>query len=386
VTSELRAELARRLTQARGVTEGWLAGLSPDQLSRQYDPEFSPIAWHYGHVAWQEECFIARQLGRLPPFEPALDRLFDPRASAKATRSSELPDRRFIADYAARVRSTTFELLRQVEFSDTDLLREGHAFRFIANHELQHAEIIATLRLMGGLTLADGATLAAAAEPAARARIAGGTFRLGSDDDPDRWDNEQRTHELDVPEFWLATRPVSSGEWLEFMRAGGYAEERLWTPQGFRWRARAKAEAPLHWRRGGDGQWLRSDLRGCTPVQPLEPVTHVCWHEACAFARFAGGRLPREPEWEKAARLAPFAGGMLGGVWEWVADAFAPYPGFRPQPYREYSEPWFDGRHRVARGGSYLSAPSLARVTFRNWYLEHIRQPVLGVRLAFDRA
>jgi formylglycine-generating enzyme required for sulfatase activity len=110
----------------------------------------------------------------------------------------------------------------------------------------------------------------------------------------------------------------------------------------------------------------------------------VCWYEAEAFAKFAGARLPSEAEWEWAASRAPDLHFMLGGVWQWTSDAFRPYPGFRPQAYRAYSSPWFDGRHRVARGGAFTTEPELARVTFRNWYLPHMRRAFLGLRLARD--
>jgi gamma-glutamyl hercynylcysteine S-oxide synthase len=381
---ELRDVLVRALADARRATLALLEGLEEHELRSQYHPEFSPIAWHYGHAAWQEECFVARCVGGHAALEPELDAVFDPAICAKSSRTQVLPDRAFLDDYVQRVRSATLELLSRTAFEDSELLREGHVFRFVANHELQHAEIMAVVRLLGGLELASAPALPLEPSSPARIHVPGGSFVIGSDDDPDRWDNEQRAHPVELAELWLAPRLVSSSEWLEFMQAGGYEDRGLWTEAGWQWRNLSEVRAPLHWQRGTDGSWLRRDLRGMRPLVPDEAVAHVSWYEASAFARFAGGRLPREAEWEKAAH-GPSGAYMLGRVWQWTVDAFAPYPGFSPQPYREYSAPWFDGRHLVARGGSYLSARAMRRPTFRNWYLPHIRQPVLGLRLAFDQ-
>ena len=385
MSHELRADLVRALDEARRTTLDLLQGLEEHELRCQYHPEFSPIAWHYGHAAWQEECFVGRRVAGHAPLEPELDAVFDPAATAKSNRTQVLPNRQFLDAYVERVRSTTLELLARAAFEGSDLLREGHVFRFVANHELQHAEIVAIVRLLGGLELASGPSLSPEPPSSARICVPSGSFVLGSDDDPERWDNEQRAHRVELAEFWLAPRLVSSSEWLEFMQARGYENRSLWTEAGWQWRVRSEVQAPLHWQRGSDGSWFRRDLRGLGQLVPDEAVAHVSWFEASAFARFAGGRLPRETEWEKAAH-GPHGAYMLGRVWQWTADAFAPYPGFTPQPYREYSAPWFDGRHLVARGGSYLSAAPMLRPTFRNWYLPHIRQPVLGLCLAFDRA
>jgi iron(II)-dependent oxidoreductase len=255
--------------------------------------------------------------------------------------------------------------------------------------------------------------------------VAGGLRRLGVDNDPDAWDNEQPGYEVDVAAFALQRTPVVAGQWLEFIQVGGYDDERLWSDAGNAWRSSQGIDAPLFWERRREAWWRRS-LSGLKLVDPELPVVHVSFHEAQAFARAFGARLPTESEWETAASVdregtkrrypwgdsvpdsgAPRANAglvehdvarpgrftgeaacgavdLIGGVWEWVETPFSPYPDFRPQAYRGYSAPWFDGRHRVARGGSYLTQLPIARATFRNWYLPELRQPALGLRLAKD--
>lgn len=421
----LRRELASALGSARSMTLRLSTGLGEEQLRRQFHPLFSPIGWHVGHVAWQEECWALRRAAGEPPIDATLDELFNSFESAKHERGGRVATPSALFDYAARVRERTLALLERADLdAGNELLGDGYVFRFLANHERQHAEIIGAVRLLGGLYL-EPAPRPGGRTPAARDFVAlvGGRFVLGVDGDPDSWDNERPACEVALPDYRIMRRPVSAGQWLEFMRAGGYDDDRLWTRAGSEWKRRHAVQAPLHWERTADG-WQRRTLAGVRPVEPERAVCHVSWHEAEAFARFAGARLPREAEWEHAASWdaararknrwpwgdAPAAAAnlalasldatlpgeagegtaasgvedMAGGVWEWTADVFEPYPGFQPQPYQGYSRPWFDGRHRVARGGSFLTQPEIARSAFRNFYLPEIRQLPLGLRLALS--
>lgn len=423
----LRSELEQGLAQARGLTLRLIEDLSDDELRTQYDPEFSPIGWHVGHVAWQEECWVLRRVAGQPPLVPELDGLWNSFSSVKARRGGALQDRATLLAYAHLVRQRTLEVLARVPFDDSALLTDGHVFRFLANHERQHVEIIATVRLLGCLFLRQPLELPVTKlrpRERGRVRLAPVACTTGTSDDPEAWDNERPARQVSVPGFELARHPVGCGEWLEFMAAGGYRESRWWCAAGDRFRREHRLQAPLFWEPDGEGGWVRRSLRGIAAVAPDAPVCHVSWYEALAFARFAGARLPTEVEWERAAswddasaskrrwpwgaQPSPAPGNLelawgdvsagcdpagaawsgvldlAGQVWEWTADAFEGYPGFVPQPYREYSSPWFDGHHRVARGGSYMTALSMARTTFRNWYLPHQRQPVLGLRLVYD--
>ena len=202
--------------------------------------------------------------------------------------------------------------------------------------------------------------------------------------------------------FQLGRTPVLNGEWQEFIDAGGYTRTDCWTPDGIAWRAEASAMTPGGWVDGGE--WRAGKLE---EIDPLRPVVHISCHEAEAFAKLNGARLPTEAEWELAAvTAADLTGpnldtvglgtrrvhdsgcgpgtplGMLGNTWEWTASDFTPYPGFKWHPYREYSEPHFGPQHRVLRGGSWATRIRVASPTFRNWDLPQRRQIFSGVRLA----
>jgi iron(II)-dependent oxidoreductase len=290
----------------------------------------------------------------------------------------------------------------------------------------------------GGPTEGDAAAGAGAApgDPAARHQgepppmvaVPGGEFLMGTDAHL-AYDNERRSHRAACGDFRLDAHPVTAAAWMAFMADGGYRDPRLWTEAGWCWRQQLGVAHPLGWR-FRDDRWVRRRLDGVAPIDGREPVCGVSWYEANAFARWRGARLPTEVEWERAAALhaavdpeqptdaaldlagsgprpvaadggsggltSPSAAGatptpsdlsalsdLLGNVWEWTGSAFAPYPGFEPFPYRGYSAPYF-GDHRVLRGGSFATSPVIARPSFRNWYLPHIREVFAGLRCAED--
>jgi iron(II)-dependent oxidoreductase len=261
----------------------------------------------------------------------------------------------------------------------------------------------------------------------AQVLIPGGRFTLGTSAEPWALDNERPAHEIDVPPFWLDTAPVTNGAYQRFIDDGGYGDPRWWTAAGWQHRQRAGLQAPLFWRREATG-WVRRRFGRVEPVPSEEPVVHVCWYEADAYARWAGRRLPTEAEWEKAARhdpatgrsrrypwgdddptpqranlgqrhLQPAAVGayplgasplgvhqLIGDVWEWTSGDFTGYPGFRAWPYREYSEVFFGSEYKVLRGGSFGADPVACRGTFRNWDFPVRRQIFSGFRCARDAA
>jgi iron(II)-dependent oxidoreductase len=300
----------------------------------------------------------------------------------------------------------------------------------VVQHEHQHDEtMLATHQLRTGApALLDppGDDPAAVAQDPlhdqSEALVPAGPFMMGTSEDPWAYDNERPAHLVDLPAFFIDVTPVTAGAYLAFMEAGGYEDPRWWHPSGWQWRDASGKRAPAFWFRAA-GQWLRRRFGQVEPVPLEEPVQHVCWYEADAYARWAGKRLPTEAEWEKAARWDPIAGRsrrypwgdafdfgranlgqrrlrptragcypegasaygvrqLIGDVWEWTSSDFHGYPGFRSFPYREYSEVFFGPDYKVLRGGSWATDPNAARGTFRNWDYPIRRQIFAGFRCA----
>ena len=233
---------------------------------------------------------------------------------------------------------------------------------------------------------------------------------IGSNDTPWAYDNERPAREVDIAAFVIDRYPVSNGRYAAFVHDGGYDDPRWWTDAGWARRVEAGLTQPEFWRSEGGVSWSRLRFGRREDLPLLEPVQHVGWHEATAFARWSGVRLPTEIEWEAAAadtlveaanlgqlRFAPQPVGtaphsasrwgceqMLGDVWEWTSSSFTGYPGFAVFPYREYSEVFFGDDYKVLRGGSWATDPVAVRTTFRNWDYPIRRQIFSGFRCARD--
>jgi gamma-glutamyl hercynylcysteine S-oxide synthase len=328
------------------------------------------------------------------------------------------------------VRDKVFDVLDRSALEGRRLVAEGFAFGMIVQHEQQHDEtMMATHQLRQG-----GPALSAEPPNPPRDRdlppevlVPEGTFTMGTDVEPWALDNERPARPVLTAAYWIDTVPVSNAEFIAFVEGGGYDDPRWWTPEGWAHRVSAALAAPLFWRREG-AQWWRRRFGVDEPVPLHEPVQHVCWYEADAYARWAGKRLPTEAEWEKAARWDPATGRsrrypwgdddpeprranlggaylqpapvgsypdgasplgvrqLIGDVWEWTASDFARPPGFVAFPYREYSEVFFGDEYKVLRGGSWAADRSTVRGTFRNWDYPIRRQIFSGFRCARDAA
>ena len=424
-----RESLADDLTRTRTRTLR-LVDFDDAELCRQYDPLMSPLVWDLAHIAQQEELWLLRggdpsRPGILPP---AVDGLYDAFVHSRASRV-DLPllSPKQARAYCQTVRSAALDALSALPDDSSSFV-----YAMVISHENQHDEtMLQALNLRSGAPLLGDTSVV----PSGRPGLAGtsvlvpaGAFVLGVDavSEPYALDNERPAHVVDLPAFRIGRVPVTNAEWRQFVDDGGYNDSRWWSERGWQHRQRAGLTAPQFW--NSDGR-TRARFGHVEDIPADEPVQHVSYFEAEAYAAWAGARLPTEMEWEKAcawdpatntrrrypwgeaaapenlAALANLGGTalrpapvgaypagasaygaeqMLGDVWEWTASPLRPWPGFVPMIYERYSQPFFDGDYRVLRGGSWAVEPAILRPSFRNWDHPYRRQIFSGVRLAWD--
>jgi len=433
-------EVLDELTDARTRTLDLLAPLGDDALTAQHSPLMSPLVWDLAHIAHYEELWLVRELGVGAATEPRFDDVYDAFKHPRAERPSlDILDPAGARAFGAAVR----ERVAGAEIPPTGaarvdaLLARDFVYRMVVRHEHQHVEtMLATIQLMDDPTVpaGDGPGRRCARHGAVgdEVLVPAGPFVMGTSTDPWAYDNEGPAHAVELPAFLIDATPTTNARYAEFVDAGGYDDPAWWSAAGWKWRQEAALEHPQNWARRADG-WRRRRYGRDEPLPALEPVQHVCWYEADAFARWAGKRLPTEAEWEKAAswdaasgdgvkRAVPWAAAtapadahlyaalwhagrrfgpddvgahpagaspcgaldMLGGVWEWTSSEFSGHPGFASFPYREYSEVFFGDGYKVLRGGSWATHPSAVSTTFRNWDLPIRRQIFSGFRCARD--
>ena len=411
---DLRGSLAGDLEGARRRSLDLLAPLSEEDQVTQHSPLMSPLVWDLAHVGHYEELWLLRAVARAQPLNPLHDDIYDAFRHPRRERSGlAILGPAEARSHIAVVRGRVLDVLERVELDPaTPLLNEGFVYRMVVQHEHQHDEtMLATLQLMGRPYPHNG-TPAPEGRPLERAEVfvPGGPFVMGTDSDPWAYDNERPAHSLDVAPFWIDTAPVTNGAFAEFIAAGGYQERRWWSEAGWEWCMESALSAPEFWAPEGQGSFSLLRYGERVPLSLAEPVQHVCFYEAEAYAAWAGKRLPTEAEWEKAAQgadrrqanlgqrhfgpapVGAYPGGasalgaehMLGDVWEWTASDFDPYPGFASFPYKEYSEVFYGSDYKVLRGGSWATHPLVGRTTFRNWDFPIRRQIFAGFRCARD--
>ena len=407
------ASLLAAYSEVRELTAELCRPLAVEDYVIQSAPECSPAKWHLAHTTWFFENFLLAPL--LPgyrAFHPQYSYLFNsyyetvgtffPRPMRGLLSRPTVDD---VFGYRAHVDGHMHNLI-----AGLDPQRDAASVSRVTlglHHEQQHQELLLTdLKNLLALNPLRPVYRQAEDQPPAPANkltwleFPAGIYSAGSDGKGFSFDNETPRHRVFLERFALATRPVSNGEYMEFIEAGGYANPALWLSDGWRKVNEAGWQAPQYWERT-DGQWWHMTLSGFQRVDPQAPVCHVSYFEADAFARWAGKRLPTEFEWETAAASLPAAGNLLdsgrlhpsaagntshqlfGDVWEWTSSAYSPYPGYQPLAgsLGEYNGKFMVSQ-LVLRGGSCVTPRSHIRATYRNFFYPGDRWQFMGLRLA----
>jgi len=397
-----------RYRQVRSLTDELAARLSAEDQTAQSIPEASPTKWHRAHTSWFFEQFVLSSRADYKVFDPTFGYFFNSYYEAVGPRHPRpqrgLVTRPGIAEiglYRAHVDRAMTELLT----AGDDRPGRDALIDLGCHHEQQHQELLLmdakhllALHPFSPEYVPRSTENDADAPPLTWRGKDGGLQQIGHDGDGFAFDNEGPRHVVYLQPFEIANRAVTNAEWFEFIADGGYRRPELWLSDGW---ARMQADcwqSPAYWLIE-DGVWTTFTLSGRRAVRGGEPVCHISFYEADAYARWAGARLPSEQEWEVAARdvedlrgqlLDPrrchpdIAGAaMIGDVWEWTSSAYLPYPGFRPVAgaVGEYNGKFMCDQH-VLRGASAVTPAAHERMTYRNFFPAAARRAFSGMRLA----
>jgi len=412
VTPDDRPEprLEDRYCEVRDRTEELADPLSPEDQTVQSMPDVSPTKWHRAHTTWFFETFVLADTKFWRPYDPAFDFLFNsyyesvgPRFERARRGLLARPGAAEVARYRADVDARMRALLESgLDDRHRDLVVLG------LHHEQQHQELLVMdakhvlAQHPQAVAYLPGDTGTATAPAIGTALtgpicIEGGIVEVGAEGNGFCFDNELPRHRALLEPCEVDSTLVTCAEYLEFIEDGGYDRAELWLSEGWAAIGAQGWHAPLYWRRDGSA-WERFTLFGTAPIAPDDPVTHVSYFEADAYARWRGARLPSEAEWEIAAADqsadVPYAfeppratsgPGFFGSVWQWTASAYSPYPGFKAAPgaVGEYNGK-FMVNQQVLRGGASITPDGHTRASYRNFYAASSRWPYTGLRLARD--
>jgi ergothioneine biosynthesis protein EgtB len=410
--------LTDRFYATRSLTESLASPLSAEDQTVQSMPDVSPTKWHRAHTTWFFETFLLiPALEGYRPYHPEFGYLFNSYYEGVGARHPRndrgllsRPGIEEITRYRGYVDHSMAQLLESpLSPAVAALVELG------IQHEQQHQELllmdIKHVLSRNPLQPAyDAVRFPAPSAPAAPAwtEHPGGTREIGHQGSGFCFDNELPRHREYLEPFSLCDRLVTCGEWLEFIDDGGYRRPELWLSDGWATVQSERWEGPLYWRRD-EGAWQEFTLGGPIPVNPAQPVGHLSYYEADAFAHWAGARLPTEVEWEVASAGAPAEGRFLdqtrlhptpevlpgapapaatpfGNLWQWTSSAYSPYSGFEPAPgaVGEYNGKFMVNQY-VLRGGSCVTPPDHIRATYRNFFPPSARWAFTGLRLARNR-
>jgi ergothioneine biosynthesis protein EgtB len=416
-TASPAAALANAYTAVRKQTESLCRTLVTEDYVVQSMPDVSPTKWHLAHTSWFFETFVLKPFASgYQGFDPQYSFLFNSyyvtvgdRHCRQNRGQLSRPTVEEIYAYRTYVDRHMMDFL--FSLSAADVRRHESLMQIGLNHEQQHQELLVTdikhVFWVNPLRPAYRPAVprnAVTAPPMEWLSFEGGLQQIGRDaDDGFSFDNESPRHTQYLQPFSIASRVVTSGEYKAFMQDGGYERFDLWLAMGAAFVKQEEWKAPLYWIEQ-DGGWMQHTLSGLRRVDDNEPVCHLSFFEADAFARWAGARLPTEAEWEVAARSVPIEGTfveseqfhpqpaagtgllqMFGEVWQWTSSAYLGYPGYRPPPgaIGEYNGKFMCNQF-VLRGGSVATPRSHIRPTYRNFFAPDSRWQFVGLRLAKD--
>lgn len=432
LTTTTAADLAELMTASRRTTLSLFDLCDEAVLHQSPGFGFRPIIWHLAHIGVFEAYWLLQKLNGEPPPDERYEVIFDPIRTPRES-STNLPSRQEMQGFLSDVRERVFEVLAKSDFDSPDpLRRDGYLFNLVLEHEYQHQETLLYLFQMLSPELKTRPAGAMERPVPPVPRISGEMIEIGSGELTQGapgsgfvYDNELPAHPVLVPSFGIDRFLTTNAEFAEFIKEGGYRNPEFWSEEGWEWRQKEDAEWPLYFIQR-DEEFLVQTMFDAGVSSPDHPVSGVNWYEAEAYARFRGKRLPTEAEWERAAKggatdslkaryvwgdeapdkvhcnfnndhwgttqvgsyLEGESGSCLldlnGNVWEWTSTEFAGYPGFQPFPYPEYSQEWFDGDHRVLKGGSWATRAPILRTSFRNFFRRNFRIGFTGIRLAND--
>jgi iron(II)-dependent oxidoreductase len=435
LANQLAEEILGRMTRTRAETLALFDMAREEDLRASPGFGFRPVIWHLAHIGVFEAYWLLQKLNGEAVPDERYERIFDPIRTPRED-SKNLPTRLEMERYLSNVRERVVRHLERSEFDESNpLARDGYVFRLVLEHEEQHQETLAYL-----LQLLEPSKKTRPAEIESKnletsgrlssltremASVEEGSFLMGAIWNSFAYDNELPPHTVHVPAFKIDKLPTTNQEYAEFITEGGYERREWWSDEGWDHCSRENWKFPLYWAQQ-NSDWRVQTMFDEGVLEASHPVTGISWYEAEAYARFRGKRLPSEAEWEKAASWdeerkvkGRFAWGdeqpcvslcnfdnrfwgttavgsfpegasargcldMTGNVWEWTSDAFTGYPDFKPFPYPEYSEVWFDRDHRVLKGGSWATRASILRISFRNFFRRHFRIAFAGIRCAAD--
>lgn len=403
--SSLRDYFIRQFQECRAQTLELLDSLDEFAFCCQAHPDFSPVGWHLGHIAYTESLWLLERGAQQACMFPQYRKLYAADGLPKSERV-KLPSIEETRNYLNAVREKVIDYVKVVDIEPQERL-----WRFLLQHESQHCETACiVLSLISEQFHLPPSPFPLNPSPD-MIKIPAGEFEMGSNG-ANALDNERMAHKVYLDTYFIDRYPITRNKYREFMESGGYEDARYWSDAGWKWLQIEQVKQPLYW--SDDGAYDN------------HPVMGVSYYEAEAYAKFVGKRLPTEAEWEKAARWDERANrsrtypwgeeeptqefcncatslsisqttpvnaypkgksayGMydaLGNVWEWTNSWFDAYKGFEYYPYIGYSQVYFDNQHKVLKGSSWATRPMAMRASFRNWYYPHVRQIFAGFRCA----